>query len=790
MIKRLSVILAGLSCLLGMITPAQAATPELSAHFSVPSVDGTLDGSLLTRLLGLIDLAESGSTLRVATYVLELRVVKDKLVAAHARGVDVRVVSEGSDHDPLLDELAAAGVPVTLCDMGCNGPDTDINHHKFFVFSRLTDGRTDVVVQSSQNLSPENGLHQNMLISSGDAGLAEGYRQVFDTLVSRVRTTWRAPFTATSGKVTVWMEPRDTAYDQATYGSADLVAAMIRDVGCPGTIRVVQSQFATDRPLVIAELKAKKQQGCTVQVLVSEGNQTVATAQELAKGGIVVNTYRPGGCRYPAGGTCEADGLHSKIILVDGPSAAAGGAQRRYAYTGSHNLNRGSLTASDDSFVRIDDAAVYAAYDADFTAMLDEVIKFVPAAYPRAVLQMAANGPDDQRAPRAAAMRAGYTAVTWEDDRDRASVDGTEVYARIYRDGQSVTGPVKVSMGGVGCATGWNHVQPSAGVDDAGNAYVAWAEDGDCRGEHNIAVRRLSPSGTLSAAVWANNPQWSGDQTRPRIAVRGDGGFTVVWEDAPTGTVRAAGYASLTSRTFGPLQVATGDRPDVAVDGAGTATVVWQQAPDVYGRRISATGTTVAPATKINTNAAGQHLAPAVATTPGGESVVVWSDNVAVTGGDVTTVWRVRMRGLTPSLGGRFAETPVAYGKFAPNTVSDGGKEYPPLCGKVGTADRCAVQGSPSVAVDDSGRFVVGWTESDMWNSGRSYEVYARGFNADGTTTGRFPCERMNPNTAGDQSGTAVAADAAGFHLFYAEDFDVNGYADVVARTSFTNTGF
>ncbi|MFF4195434.1 phosphatidylserine/phosphatidylglycerophosphate/cardiolipin synthase family protein [Nonomuraea sp. NPDC001831] len=789
MIKPLSAVLVGLSCLLGLVTPARAAAPELSAYFSRPSVDGTLADPLPAKVLELIGLAAPDSTLRVATFVLEIKAVKDALVAAHGRRVDVRVVSEGSGHNALLDELAAAGVPVTLCDRGCNGPDTDISHHKFLVFSRLTDGRTDVVVQSSQNLAPDTGLHQNMLISSDDAALADGYRQVFDTLVSQVRTSWRAPFTATSGRVTVWMEPRDTAYDQSAYGSADLVAAMIRDVGCPGSIRVVQSQFATDRPLVIAELKAKKQQGCDVQVLVAEGNQTAATAAELAKGGIVVHTFRPGGCHYPAGDTCAPDNIHSKIILVDGPSAAAGGARRSYVYTGSHNLNGGSLTASDDSFVRVDDPAVYAAYDADFTAMKDEVVKIVPRAYPGAGLQMTANGPDDQRAPRAAAVRSGYTAVAWEDDRDRASVDGAEVYARIYRDGQPVTGPVKVSMGGVGCAAGWNHVQPSAGVDDAGNAYVAWAEDGDCRGEHNIAVRRLSPSGTLSATIWANDPQWSGDQTRPRIAVRGAGGFTVTWEDGPTHTVRAAGYASLTARSFAPLQVGAGDRPDVAVDGAGTATVVWQQAPDVYGRRISATGATVAAATRINTNAATQHLAPAVATTPGGDSVVVWSDNVAVTGGDVTTVWRVRARGLTPALGQRFAETPVAFGRYAPNTPSDGGKEYPPLCGKVDQTYRCAVQGSPSVAVEDTGRFVVGWTESDLWNAGRSHEVYARGFNADGTTTGRFACERMNPNTAGDQSGTAVAADGSGFHLFYVEDFDANGYGDVVARTGFTNTG-
>jgi len=83
MTRRLSVALVVLSCLLGLVTPAGAATAELSAYFSRPSVDGTLDGSLRTRLLALIDLAEPRSTVRVATFVLQVRAVKDALVAAH-----------------------------------------------------------------------------------------------------------------------------------------------------------------------------------------------------------------------------------------------------------------------------------------------------------------------------------------------------------------------------------------------------------------------------------------------------------------------------------------------------------------------------------------------------------------------------------------------------------------------------------------------------------------------------------------------------------------------------------
>lgn len=759
-------LLVGLSSILALLTAP--AVPQLEAHFATPSIVGTTDDSLEDKLLELIGQADDGSSIHLATMVMQSEAVKLALVAAKRdRGVDVQIIAEAAKPHPLLDELATELGPghVTLCQDGCNNRagEIDVMHHKFFVFSRLADGRTDVVVQSSQNLSSEFGLHNNMLISTGDAGLAAGYLEVFSKLRARTPHTWTTPFTSGSGKISVWMTPRALTDDP--------LEAAITGVNCPGSIRIAHSQFSTDRPGVIAALKDKKDQGCSVQVIVPEGNQTTDAARELAKGGIVVYSFRPGGCHEgvqpadPNVGPCDVDNIHSKILLIEDAS-------KRHVYTGSHNIVGGSLTKSDDSIVRVDDPAIYAAYDANYDLLLAKVIRFVPSAYPNAALQMAANGPEDQRTPRAAAERNGYTAVAWE--------SASEVFARIYRNGQPVTGPVKVSMGGVGCATGWNHVQPSAGVDDQGNAYVAWAEDGDCRGEHNVAVRRLSAAGQLSATIWANNPQWAGDQVRPRIAVTGPGAFTLVWEDAASATVRAAGYSSLTARVFGPIQVSAGNRPDVAVDGSGVATVVWQQAPDVYGTRISATGATTAGRTKINSNAAGQHLAPAVATTPAGAVVVAWSDNV-------NDVWRVRVRGFTSALAGRFGERAVAAGVIAKG--EDGrnqSREYPPACHFA----TCAVQGSASIAAAADGRFVVGWTESDIWNSARSYEVYAKGFNADASTGGSFRLQRMNPNTVGNQFATAVTAGPGGFTYFYTEDFDVNDYADIVARTGFTNTGF
>ncbi|MEV4060287.1 phospholipase D-like domain-containing protein [Nonomuraea dietziae] len=786
MLKAVPVLLT----LLASLVPGAAADPpQLSAYFSNPSITGATDNSLQTKLEELIDLAAPGSTLRAATYQVELPSFTDKLVAASRRGADVHVVVEGDGRSAEVDRLANA-LPgrVTLCDKGCNNGDDpanqDVMHHKFFVFSRLTDGRTEVVAQSSKNVSHDHGLHQNMIISSGDVQLANGYRTAFETLKGRAPYSWSAPFTSADGKVTVWMQPRNTAYDAEVYKNSDLVAAMIDDVICAGggRIRVAHSQFAKDRQPVIDALTAKKKDGCAIEIIVQEGNATVDVGKLLAPAGIVIHTMRPGGCHYPAPADdpavkpCGLDGIHSKIMLVEGGSAAAGGAFRRYVYTGSHNLNYGSLSRANDSFVRIENPDVYAAYDADFTHMMEEVIKFVPSSYPQAAVSMVANGPTHQRGVRAAAARDGSAAVVWEEGGSSSSATGTEVWARVYDHGRPQA-VVRVSGAGAACSTGWNHVQPSVGVDDDGNAYIAWAEDGDCRGEHNIAVRRLARDGTLSGTVWANSGTWSGDQVRPRIAVGSTGAFTVVWEDG--GTVRAAGYSSQLARVFGPSAVSAGDRPDVAMDGAGNATVVWQQAPDVYGKRLSSGGATVAGPTKINVNSATQHLAPAVASTSDGRSVVTWSDNL-------DEIWRIRIRGFTPTLGQRFSERAAAYGLYGKGaTGSDKDDyEYPPLCYE----SSCAVQGSPSIATSDDGRFVVGWNETDRWNAARNHEVYARGFDALGNTAGAFPPKRMNPNTFGMQYGSALTAGSSGFTYFYVEEFDNNGYSDIVARTGFTNT--
>ncbi|CAM5605061.1 hypothetical protein STENM223S_05477 [Streptomyces tendae] len=94
-------------------------------------------------------------------------------------------------------------------------------------------------------------------------------------------------------------------------------------------------------------------------------------------------------------------------------------------------------------------------------------------------------------------------------------------------------------------------------------------------------------------------------------------------------------------------------------------------------------------------------------------------------------------------------------------------------------------QADPDVAVSDAGDFVVTWKEAFV--DGLD-DVWARGFNADGSTTGRLPALRMNVVSGGGQGGPAVALAPNGrLSLTYADDYDGNKFNEMRLRDAFAN---
>ncbi|MFY1620424.1 hypothetical protein [Micromonospora sp. WMMD736] len=378
----------------------------------------------------------------------------------------------------------------------------------------------------------------------------------------------------------------------------------------------------------------------------------------------------------------------------------------------------------------------------------------------------------DQDLPAIAMNRAGQVAVAWEDDRDSTAPEDdthSEIYVRLFRDGTPGY-ELKLSGGGTSGAA-WRHISPDVGLDDRGNAVVVWAADGDGNGVYNIQYRVISPAGAILGSGQANASD-AGQQIWPKVAVDPDGaptsaavGFTVVWEDvqgtAPA-TVKAAGFTGPTTKGYEvTASQTTGShhRPDVAVSASGEALVVWDEDADANGsynigltRLARSNGAVVLSRRTANAQSGGQQRRASVAATYSGDFTVGWeSDHTGTMG-----VWA---RSFTATGTARHDEVQVSTGTGAV---------------------------APGVGIDDEGNVVVGWTVS-----GANPDVWARGLNPDGSTTGRLAAQALSQTTTGRQEHLAVASSPWGeVSLCYTDDNDGNAFDQVLLGLGASNSSW
>ncbi|MEV0459977.1 hypothetical protein [Catellatospora methionotrophica] len=368
----------------------------------------------------------------------------------------------------------------------------------------------------------------------------------------------------------------------------------------------------------------------------------------------------------------------------------------------------------------------------------------------------------DQDVSAVAANRSGHVAVVWEDDRDSTGPEDaahSEIFLRLFRDGVAVY-ELKLSAGGT-AGTAWRHLSPDVGLDDKGNAVVVWADDPDGNGFYNIPYRVVSPTGTILGSGNANASA-TGQQIAPAVAVDPDGtpgspsavAFTVVWEDVQDpnpATVKASGFTNVTTKAYEVTASQTTGahhRPDVAVSAAGDATIVWTEDGDANGfdniglvRLAKANGAVTLSRRTANATGDGQQRDASVAANMTGEFTVAWeSDHTGV-----PTVWT---RSFTAAGNPRHADVEVS-----------------PQPGAT----------APSTGIDDQANVVVGWTIP-----ANGLDVWARGFNPDGTTAGRLPAQFYTDLTTGRQEQPAVAVSPWGeIALTFTDDNDGNQFDQI-----------
>ncbi|MFW6092714.1 MAG: phospholipase D-like domain-containing protein, partial [Pseudomonadota bacterium] len=285
---------------------------------------------------------------------------------ARRKGVTVRVVADskslatddsalemlmnGNDELPPLG--GCDGGCVSVCRAGCHG--FHINHNKFLLLSELEDGSRWVVAQSSANFTA--GQHRNyndLLVFHNDRELYATFEAYFDDLDRRLWSPRYYREEETTSGIAVHFFPR-------LFGP-DPIVDILDSVQCdPGsTIRVAHSRFESFRLDVARKLRELSDQGCDVHAILrreprrfSPGRAVLGELDELA----TVLPYKG----HDIDGKRNA--IHTKLMLIKAPH---GGSEepRHLVLTGSHNLSVTSLHLNDEVLLRVDNAALFAAYE-------------------------------------------------------------------------------------------------------------------------------------------------------------------------------------------------------------------------------------------------------------------------------------------------------------------------------------------------------------------------------------------------------------------------------------------
>ena len=294
-----------------------------------------------------------------------------------------------------------------------------------------------------------------------------------------------------------------------------------------------------------------------------------------------------------------------------------------------------------------------------------------------------------QSRPAAAASSPG-SVVVWQSEAQDGSLTG--VYGRRYDAAGNAAGgefPVNVTTSGA-------QDSPAVGEDPSGGFVVVWRSDGQDGSGGGIFGRRFDASGGALGTEIPINALTGGEQGAPAVASDDDGGFTVVWQSAPTpGDGSGSGiFARRFDPAGGPLgpdfQVNTTtasdqDTPAIASSGEpGTFVVVWRSAAQdgsgtgIFARRYAA-GIPQGGEFAVNEHTAGDQGRPSVSMDASGAFTATWESD----GQD-----------------GHLA------GIYARHFDADGA----PSSERAVNVTTCGAQQSPTAAMDPSGGSLVVWS--------------------------------------------------------------------------------
>jgi len=323
---------------------------------AAPDAPSACGGVRLDRALAWV-IGEAETSLDLAVYSLDAKVVANALVAAHRAGVRVRVVVDDDNgataENSRVDELLAAGIDARDDD------DSRLMHHKFAVVdgARLWFG--------SANAGAYDGAaNANNALWIEDATLAGHFADEFDRL-------WTGRFHQDKGGRIALTVAGGAAHLYFSPDNAGAVEQELIDLVDDADREVFVSQYAFTRQDIADALRRRCPQIDVIVLLDEDGWDDPATVDLdlCARGQVLRDAVQPsGGMTWPLL-------LHHKVMVVDG----------RYPdsdpvlVTGSMNWSVNGLFNNDEATLIWHHADAAGAYVQELAARIAEAGGTLPA---------------------------------------------------------------------------------------------------------------------------------------------------------------------------------------------------------------------------------------------------------------------------------------------------------------------------------------------------------------------------------------------------------------------------
>ncbi len=369
-------------------------------------------------------------------------------------------------------------------------------------------------------------------------------------------------------------------------------------------------------------------------------------------------------------------------------------------------------------------------------------------------------GTSDQGYPSVAMNGDSGVLICWQDGRN--GWDNRDIYAQRYNNsGDTLGGNFRVNDDQGTSEQG----DPSVAMDGNGGFLICWQDERN--DDWDIYAQRYSSSGdTLGSNFLVNDDQGTSDQRYPSVEINGDSGVLICWRDERNGNddIYCQRYDSSDYPLGGNFRVnddqGTSDQryPSVALDGDSGFHICWQDERnddwDIYAQRYNISGYTLGSNFQVNDDqGTSSQWHPSVAMNREGDFVICWQDE---RNGWDWDIYAQRYDSSGDTLRSNFQ-------------VND----------DQGTSE----QGDPLVAMDGDGGFLICWRDE---RSGEP-DIYAQRYDSSGDTLGGNFRVNDDQGTSNQWWSPSVAMDEDGDFVICWTD-ERNGDSDIYAQR-FSSSG-